>query len=177
MEVHYTKHHQAYCDKTNEALAGTAWASIPIEEVLMHLDDLPEDRRTKVRNNGGGFLNHSIFWPMLTPKQTKPAGDLERALSDTFGSVQDFKTKFSEKATLHFGSGWAWLVLKDGKLELLSLPNQDSPVSQGMTPLLTLDVWEHAYYLQYQNRRPEYVAAYWNVVNWDEVARRFAEGK
>ncbi len=178
MEVHYTKHHQAYCDKTNAALKGTEWAQKPIEEVLANLDKLPEEMRTAVRNNGGGFANHSLFWTLLTPEKTAPAGELEKALSETFGSAQDFKTKFSEAATGLFGSGWAWLTY-DARagLQIAALPNQDSPVSDGKTPILALDVWEHAYYLDRQNRRPEYVAAFWEVVNWDEVAKRLSNAQ
>lgn len=178
MEIHYTKHHQAYIDKLNAAIAGTEWESLSVEDLLRRFNEVPDDKKTAVRNHGGGHANHSLFWMLLTtPNSTQPSGDLEKALIDTFGSVQDFKVKFSEKATLQFGSGWAWLTVKDGKLEVSSTPNQDSPLMEGKTPILGLDVWEHAYYLRYQNKRPEYVANFWNVVNWDEVARRFAEAK
>jgi len=178
MEIHYTKHHQTYVDKLNAALAGTEWENVPVEDLLRRFNEVPDDKKTAVKNHGGGHANHSLFWTLLTtPNSTQPSGDLEKALIDTFGSVQDFKVKFSEKATLQFGSGWAWLTVKDGKLEVSSTPNQDSPLMEGKTPILGLDVWEHAYYLRYQNKRPDYVANFWNVVNWDEVARRFAEAK
>lgn len=178
MEIHYTKHHQAYIDKLNAALAGTEWADLPVEDLLRRFNEVPDDKKTAVRNHGGGHANHSLFWTLLTtPNSTQPSGDLEKALVDTFGSVQDFKVKFSEKATAQFGSGWAWLTAKDGTLEVSSTPNQDSPLMEGKTPILGLDVWEHAYYLRYQNKRPDYIANFWNVVNWDEVARRFAEAK
>lgn len=176
MEVHYGKHHQAYCDNTNKALAGTAWAEKPIEEVLKNLEEIPQDKRAAVRNHGGGFYNHNLFWTFLAPKAGgEPAGDLKAALEQAFGSMQTFREKFEATALGQFGSGWAWLVLADGKPEIMPTANQDSPVSAGKTPLLTIDVWEHAYYLKYQNRRPEYVKAFWNVVNWEEVARRFQE--
>ncbi len=174
MEIHYAKHHQAYCDKLNAAIVGTKWEEMPIEDILRNLDDVPEDKRTAVRNHGGGFHNHTLFWQMMTPEQTEPSAEVAGALTEAFGSVQDFKTQFSEKATLQFGSGWAWLVRDNGKLKVLGLPNQDSPLSLGMAPILGLDVWEHAYYLYYQNRRPEYIAAWWSVVDWDEVGRRLS---
>jgi len=178
MEIHYTKHHQAYIDKLNAAIAGTEWENLSVEDLLRRFNEVPDDKKTAVRNHGGGHANHSLFWTLLTtPNTTQPSGDLEKALIDTFGSIQDFKVKFSEKATLQFGSGWAWLTVKDGTLEVSSTPNQDSPLMDGKTPILGLDVWEHAYYLRYQNKRPDYVANFWNVVNWDEVARRFAEAK
>lgn len=184
MEVHYAKHHQAYCDKTNAALAGTGFEDRPIEEVLKNLDQLPEDKRTAVRNQGGGYANHNLFWTLLSPAKTEPQGEFRAALEETFGSVQDFKVQFSDKAVAQFGSGWAWLVFDQSAeasakagLSIISLPNQDTPVSQGKTPILMIDVWEHAYYLKYQNRRPEYVAAWWNVANWDEAARRFEEAR
>jgi len=175
MEIHYTKHHQAYIDKLNAAIAGTEWEALPVEDLLRRFNEVPDGKKTSVRNHGGGHANHSLFWTLLTtPNSTQPSGDLEKALIDTFGSVQDFKVKFSEKATLQFGSGWAWLTVKDGALEVSSTPNQDSPLMEGKTPILGLDVWEHAYYLRYQNKRPDYVANFWNVVNWDEVQRRYA---
>lgn len=178
MEIHYTKHHQAYIDKLNAAIAGTEWENLSVEDLLRRFNEVPDDKKTAVRNHGGGHANHSLFWTLLTtPNTTQPSGDLEKALIDTFGSIQDFKVKFGEKATLQFGSGWAWLTVKDGTLEVSSTPNQDSPLMDGKTPILGLDVWEHAYYLRYQNKRPDYVANFWNVVNWDEVARRFAEAK
>ena len=175
MEIHYTKHHQAYIDKLNAAIAGTEWADVPVEELLKNFKNVPADKQTAVRNHGGGHANHSLFWSILAPTAGAPEGELEAALIEAFGSVQDFKVQFSEKATAQFGSGWAWLVVQDGKLSVIGLPNQDSPLMEGKTPILGLEVWEHAYYLQYQNRRPEYIASFWNVVNWNEVARRFAE--
>lgn len=174
METHHTKHHQTYIDKLNAAVGGTDWEKLPVEEVLARFKEIPEEKKTAVRNHGGGHANHSLFWTILSPKGGgEPTGDLKKAIDTAFGTVQDFKVKFSDKATNHFGSGWAWLTVKDGKLELSSLPNQDSPLMEGKTPLLGLDVWEHAYYLRYKNKRPDYVAAFWNVVNWAEVARRF----
>jgi Fe-Mn family superoxide dismutase len=177
MEVHYTKHHQAYCDKTNAALKGTEWEDKPIEDVLQHLSKLPEDIRETVRNNGGGYYNHNLFWTMMAQNPTEPSGELKPALEEAFGSVQDFTTLFSEAATTQFGSGWAWLTSDNGTLRIEKTPNQDSPVSEGRVPLLLLDVWEHAYYLSYQNRRPDYIAAWWHVVNWEEVERRFVEAQ
>ena len=176
METHYTKHHQAYVDKLNAAVVGTEWENTPVEELLKRFTEVPDEKKAAVRNHGGGHANHSMFWKLLVPHAPKPSQALSDALSEAFGSVQDFKVKFSEKATLHFGSGWAWLVLTpEKKLELMSLPNQDSPLMEGKTPLMGLDVWEHAYYLKYQNRRPEYVAAFWNILDWNEVERRWKE--
>jgi len=180
MEVHYGKHHQTYCDNINKALAGTPLAEQPIEEVLKNLDAVPADKRTAVRNHGGGFANHNFFWTCLTPKSAGPSGSLVEALQKSFGSIEAFKEKFGAAALSQFGSGWAWLVFPSpinksqmGSLKILNLPNQDSPLSIGKIPLLCLDVWEHAYYLKYQNRRAEYVKAFWNIVNWEEVGRRF----
>jgi superoxide dismutase, Fe-Mn family len=185
MEIHHTKHHQAYIDKLNAALTGTPFADLPVEDLLRRFNEVPEDPstgsgqalRTAVRNHGGGHANHSLFWTILAPPSTdtKPDDALEQALTQAFGSVQDFKVQFSEKATTLFGSGWAWLVVDNGSLKIETTPNQDSPLMQGRTPILGLDVWEHAYYLHYQNKRPEYVAAFWSVVNWNEVARRLAQ--
>jgi Fe-Mn family superoxide dismutase len=178
MEIHYTKHHQTYVDKLNAAIEKhPELADKSVEELVADLDMIPEDIRTAVRNHGGGHLNHSLFWTILSPSKTEPAGALKDALDLAFGTVQDFKVLFSEKSTLLFGSGWVWLVVDDGKLSIVPTSNQDSPVTDGKTPILGLDVWEHAYYLKHQNRRPEYIAAFWSVVNWDEVARRFAEAK
>lgn len=177
MEIHYTKHHQAYIDKLNAAIGGTEWENLPVEELLRRFNEVPEDKKTAVRNHGGGHANHSLFWTVLAKDGGTPEGELEAALTQAFGSVQDFKVKFSEKATAQFGSGWAWLVVNNGALEVVGMPNQDSPLMEGKTPILGLDVWEHAYYLHYQNKRPDYIAAFWNIVNWNEVARRFAEAK
>ena len=176
METHYTKHHQTYVDKLNAAIAGTEWENMSVEELLKRFKEVPEEKKGAVRNHGGGHANHSLFWTILTTNAPEVPADLQAALNEAFGSVQDFKVKFSDKASNHFGSGWAWLVVTpEKKLEVLSLPNQDSPLMEGNTPILGLDVWEHAYYLKYQNRRPEYVAAFWNIVNWDEVAKRWKE--
>ncbi len=180
MEIHHTKHHQTYVDKLNAAIAKhPELEGKSVEELVADLDMVPEDIRTAVRNHGGGHLNHSLFWTILAPttSKTMPGGALEVALNDAFGTVEDFKAQFSEKATLLFGSGWVWLVSDGGKLSIVTTPNQDNPVTDGKTPILGLDVWEHAYYLKHQNRRPEYTAAFWEVVNWDEVTRRFEEAQ
>jgi Fe-Mn family superoxide dismutase len=178
MEIHHTKHHQTYVDKLNAAIAGTEFENLPVEELLKRIKDVPEDKRGAVRNHGGGHANHSLFWTILSHDETKPSGKFEAALIETFGSIQDFKVQFSEKATSHFGSGWAWLVIDGSKqLSVISTANQDSPLMDGKTPIMGLDVWEHAYYLKYQNKRPDYIAAFWGMLNWDEVARRFAEAQ
>jgi superoxide dismutase, Fe-Mn family len=174
MRIHHDKHHQAYVDNANKALDGTEWADKPVEEVLRNLDSVPEDKRTAVRNNAGGHANHTLFWQVMGPNGGgEPGGDLASAIGD----FEEFKTAFSQAGITRFGSGWAWLVWDGSDVAIMSTPNQDSPLSEGKTPLLGLDVWEHAYYLNYQNRRPDYVAAWWNVVNWDEVAQRFAAAK
>jgi Fe-Mn family superoxide dismutase len=178
MRVHHDKHHQAYVDKVNGALEGTEHADKPIEEVVANLDAVPEDKRNAVRNNGGGHLNHSLFWESMSPSGGgEPSGDLADAINSAFGSFDAFKEQFEAAGVNQFGSGWAWLVLDGGQLAVTSTPNQDNPVSQGKTPLLGNDVWEHAYYLKYQNRRPEYLKAWWNVVAWDKVAERFGAAK
>ncbi len=178
MEFHYQYHHQTYVDKLNAALEKhPELFEKSVEELVADLDMVPEDIRTAVRNHGGGHLNHSLFWESLAPKKSEPSAALAAALEKAFSSVQDFKVKFSEKATTVFGSGWAWLVLDGKELAIVGTPNQDNPVTDGKTPILGLDVWEHAYYLKHQNRRPEYIAAFWEVVNWDEVSRRFAEAQ
>jgi superoxide dismutase, Fe-Mn family len=186
MEIHHTKHHQAYIDKVNKALEGTEWDGKPIEEILMHLDKLPADKKGPVRNNGGGHYNHSLFWTVMAPHSTgsgqanaggKPEGELMKAIDEAFGSFEDFQKKFEETAVGQFGSGWAWLFVDGSKLMLKGYPNQDSPMMEGKTPILGLDVWEHAYYLKYQNKRPDYAKAWWNVVNWKEVERRWKEAK
>lgn len=175
MKVHHDKHHQAYVDKANAALEGTEWADKDIEEVLKNLDSLPADKQTAVRNNGGGHYNHALFWKMLSPNGGgAPSGELADAINSAFGSLDELKEKFNAAGVGQFGSGWAWLVLGDSGLEVVSTPNQDSPISDGKTPLLGADVWEHAYYLKYQNKRPAYLDAFWNVVNWDYVAERYA---
>jgi Fe-Mn family superoxide dismutase len=180
MEIHHQKHHGGYVSKLNAALEGHAdLARKSIEELMRDLDAVPEAIRTAVRNNGGGHANHSLFWTVMSPKGGgTPGGDLGKAIDSTFGSFDKFREEFSNAAANRFGSGWAWLcVRRSGTLHIESTPNQDTPLSEGHIPVLGLDVWEHAYYLNYQNRRPDYIAAFWNVVNWDEVARRFAAAK
>lgn len=175
MRLHHDKHHQAYVDKANAALEGSPLVGCPVQELLTRLDELPDDKRTALRNNGGGHANHWLFWQTLAPGGGgEPGGALGDAIASTFGSFETFKSGFAEAATGRFGSGWAWLVHEGSGLAVVSTPNQDSPLIDGQTPLLGLDVWEHAYYLRYQNRRPEYVQAWWNVVDWDAVARNFA---
>jgi len=180
MEIHHSKHHNAYVTNVNAALEGHAeLAAKGVEELISDLDAVPEDIRTAVRNNGGGHANHSLFWTVLSGSGGgAPEGDLAAAIDSDLGGFESFKESFSDLAATRFGSGWAWLVVKNGKLEVLSTANQDSPLMTGDgAPILGLDVWEHAYYLNYQNRRPDYIAAWWNAVNWDEVARRFGEAK
>jgi Fe-Mn family superoxide dismutase len=174
MRVHHDKHHQAYVDKANAALEGTEWADKPIEDVLKNLSSLPSDKQNAVRNNGGGHYNHSLFWEWLSPNGGgQPGGALAQAIDSVFGSFDDFKSKFKDGGVNQFGSGWSWLVHDGSGLALVSTANQDSPISDGKAPLLGVDVWEHAYYLKYQNRRPDYIDAFWNVVNWDKVAELF----
>lgn len=174
MEIHHTKHHQAYINKVNEAIQGTEFENKSVEDLISQLNSVPENIRTVVRNHGGGHANHSLFWTVIGPGGGgEPTGALADAINAAFGSFQKFKDEFSAAAANRFGSGWAWLSLDGGKLIVESTPNQDSPLMEGRTPLLGLDVWEHAYYLKYQNRRPDYIAAFWNVVKWDEVAKRF----
>ena len=174
MEFHHDKHHQAYVDKANAALEGTEWADKPIEEVLQNLDSLGE-KKGPVKNNGGGHYNHSLFWESLSPDGGgEPSGELAEAINATFGSFADFKTKVKETGVGQFGSGWSWLVYDSSGLAVVGSANQDTPLSDGKTPLLGVDVWEHAYYLKYQNKRPDYIDAWWNVVDWDKVAERFA---
>jgi Fe-Mn family superoxide dismutase len=175
MKLHHDKHHQAYVDKVNAALEGTEFENKPIEEVIANLGSVPEDKRTAVRNNGGGHLNHTMFWENMSPDGGgAPDGDLGSAIDSAFGSFDAFKEQFEEAGVNRFGSGWAWLVADGGTLKITSSANQDNPVTDGQTPLLGNDVWEHAYYLKYQNRRPEYLKAWWNVVNWAKVAERYA---
>jgi superoxide dismutase, Fe-Mn family len=178
MRLHHDKHHQAYVDKANGALEGTEWADKPIEEVIANLDSLPDDKRGVVRNNGGGHLNHSLFWEAMSPDGGgQPSGDLADAITEAFGSFEGFKEQFETAGANQFGSGWAWLVLDGGELKVVSTANQDNPVTGGATPLVGNDVWEHAYYLTYNNRRPEYLKAWWNVVDWDKVAERYAAAR
>ena len=174
MKVHHDKHHQAYVDKANDALAGTDYDGKPIEEVLKNLDSLPSDKQGPVRNNGGGHYNHALFWESMSPDGGgAPEGALAEAIDSAFGSFDDFKTKVKETGVGQFGSGWAWLVHDGSGLAIVGTPNQDSPLSKGQTPLVGVDVWEHAYYLKYQNKRPDYIDAWWNVVNWDEAQKRY----
>ncbi|MDX1701271.1 MAG: superoxide dismutase [Melioribacteraceae bacterium] len=178
MEIHHGKHHNAYVTKLNDAIAGTDLEGKSLEELMANISGLSAG----VRNNGGGHYNHSLFWTIMGPNQGGvPGGELAEALDSKFGSFDAFKEKFSNAAATRFGSGWAWLVVSNGSLEVTSTPNQDNPLMDVAdvkgTPILGLDVWEHAYYLNYQNRRPDYISAFWNVVNWDEVSRRFAEAK
>jgi Fe-Mn family superoxide dismutase len=175
MRVHHDKHHQAYVDKANDALQGTEWADKPIEEVIANLSQLPDDKRGPVRNNGGGHLNHTLFWESMSPVAVAgPDGSLADAINETFGSFDDFKAKVKAAGVGQFGSGWAWLVHDGSGLSVVSTPNQDNPITDGKTPLLGVDVWEHAYYLKYQNRRPDYIDAWWNTVDWAKVAERYA---
>jgi Fe-Mn family superoxide dismutase len=178
MEIHHGKHHQAYVDNANKALDGTEWADRSVEDILASLDIIPEDIRTAVRNNVGGHANHSLFWTIMSPDGGgEPEGALADAISDSFGSVDQLKEALNDAGVKRFGSGWTWLVWDGTGLAVYSTPNQDSPIMQSDTPLLGIDVWEHAYYLNYQNRRPDYLAAWWNVVNWPEVARRYDEAR
>ena len=176
MEIHHTKHHGGYVKNLNAALEKyPEWASKSIEDILKDLDNIPEDIRTTVRNNGGGHYNHSIFWTIMGPNGGgEPSGKLAESIDKTFGSFDKFKEEFSNAAATRFGSGWAWLVLDNyGHLSILSTPNQDNPITYSLKPVLGLDVWEHAYYLKYQNKRPEYIQAWWNIVNWEEVNIRY----
>lgn len=179
MEIHHTKHHQAYIDKANAALEGHAdLAGKSICDLMRGLSSVPEAIRTAIRNNGGGHANHSLFWTIMGPGGGgEPGGELGEAINSTFGSLDNFKEQFAQAGATRFGSGWAWLSVDGGKLLVESTANQDTPLSEGRTPILGLDVWEHAYYLNYQNRRPDYISAFWNVVNWDAVAKRFGEAK
>jgi superoxide dismutase, Fe-Mn family len=173
MRLHHDKHHQAYVDNANKALEGTEWADASVEDVLRNLDELPADKQTAVRNNAGGHANHSLFWEIMGPQAGgSPDGDLAGAIDSAFGSFDSFKETFNQNGVTRFGSGWTWLVWNGSALEAYSTPNQDSPILQGHVPVLGNDVWEHAYYLNYRNRRPEYLEAWWNVVNWDAVAAK-----
>jgi Fe-Mn family superoxide dismutase len=174
MRIHHDRHHQAYVDNANAALEGTEWADRPVEDVLQDLGSLPQDKQMPVRNNAGGHANHSLFWTIMAPDGGgEPDGALADAIRSTFGSVDSLKAEVNDAGVKRFGSGWTWLVVSGGGLAITSTPNQDSPLSDGQTPILGIDVWEHAYYLKYQNKRPAYLEAWWNVVNWAEVARRY----
>lgn len=179
MEIHHDKHHAAYTTNLNNALAGTGMEDKSIEEILQNLDKLPADKQGAVRNNGGGFANHNLFWEVMGPNGGgEPSGELASAINSAFGGFAAFKEQFSNAAKTRFGSGWAWLVVgKDGSLSVTSTPNQDTPVMEGHTPILGLDVWEHAYYLNYQNRRPDYVEAFFSVINWAKVAELYSAAK
>ena len=180
MRLHHDKHHQAYVDNANAALEGTEWADRPVEQVLVELDLIPEDKRTAVRNNAGGHANHSLFWEIMSPNGGgEPSGSLKDAIDDTFDSFDELKKQVNDAGVKRFGSGWTWLVWDGTGLAVYSTPNQDSRIMKDFddVPLLGIDVWEHAYYLKYQNRRPDYLGAWWNVVNWDEVGRRYDEAR
>ncbi|MGQ9768139.1 MAG: superoxide dismutase [Anaerolineae bacterium] len=175
MQIHHTKHHAAYLANLNKAIEGTEFENTPVEELLAKIDRVPENIRTTVRNHGGGYVNHNLFWTIMAPNAGgAPTGELAAAIEKAFGSFEAFKEKFTAAAANHFGSGWAWLVVKpDGSLEVYSTANQDSPLMSGDTPILGLDVWEHAYYLKYQNRRPEYINNFYHIINWDQVAANY----
>jgi superoxide dismutase, Fe-Mn family len=178
MRIHHGKHHQAYVDNLNKALDGTEWDGRPLEQVLANLSSLPEDKQAAVRNNGGGHANHSLFWQIMRPGGGgDPSGALGQAIADTFGDADQLKAAINDGGVKRFGSGWTWLVWDGTGLAVYSTANQDSPLMQSDVPLLGIDVWEHAYYLRYQNRRPDYLGAWWDVVNWDEVGRRFEEAR
>jgi superoxide dismutase, Fe-Mn family len=176
MHLHHDKHHQAYVDNANKALEGTEWADRPLESVLTGLDTLPDDKRTAVRNNAGGHANHSLFWEIMGPNGGgEPSGSLAAAIESTFGGLDELKSQVNDAGVKRFGSGWTWLIHDGTGLAVKSTANQDSPIMDSQTPLLGIDVWEHAYYLTYQNRRPDYLQAWWNVVNWDAVQQRYDE--
>lgn len=179
MEIHHDRHHNTYVTNLNAALENAPeLQDKSLEEIISNLDAVPDSIRTAVRNNGGGHANHSLFWEVIGPNGGgNPTGALAEAIDSELGGFDKFKEDFAKAATTRFGSGWAWLVLKDGKLAVTSTPNQDSPIMDGQTPLLGLDVWEHAYYLKYQNKRPDYISAFWNVVNWEEVGKRYENAK
>lgn len=179
MEIHHGKHHQGYTNKVNAALEGHPFADLPIEEVLSRIEEVPEDIRQAVINNGGGYANHKLFWTVLSPNGGgEPSGELAEAIKEKYGSFDKFKEKFSSTAGSQFGSGWGWLCVDDsGGLKVISTANQDSPYMHGLTPILGVDVWEHAYYLHYQNRRPDYLGAIWDVINWDQVEENYENAK
>ncbi|WP_042473976.1 superoxide dismutase [Bacillus ndiopicus] len=178
MEIHHSKHHQTYITNVNAALEGTEFAGKDVNELIANLDALPADKQTAVRNNGGGHANHTLFWEVIAPGGSNtPVGEVAAAIDAKFGSFDAFKEEFAKAATTRFGSGWAWLIVDGDGVAVTSTPNQDSPVMEGKTPVLGLDVWEHAYYLNYQNRRPDYIGAFWNVVNWDVVEAKFQAAK
>ncbi len=178
MEIHHSKHHNTYVTNLNAAVEGTEFAEKDIHDLIANMDALPVDKQTAVRNNGGGHANHTLFWEVIAPGGSKtPVGEVAKAIDAKFGSFDAFKEEFAKAATTRFGSGWAWLIVDGDSVAVTSTPNQDSPVMEGKTPVLGLDVWEHAYYLNYQNRRPDYIGAFWNVVNWDVVEAKFQAAK
>lgn len=168
MEIHHSKHHNTYVTKLNAAVEGTEFENKSLEDLIANLDSVPENLRTAVRNNGGGHLNHSIYWQILAPN-SEEKGEVVDKIKEQWGSLDEFKSEFADKAAGRFGSGWAWLVVNNGKLEIVTTANQDSPLTDGLTPILALDVWEHAYYLKFQNKRPDYISTFWNVVNWEKL--------
>ena len=176
MEIHYSKHHKTYCDKLNLALENhPEFFKEDVNEILAGLNQLPEEIRTAVRNNGGGFANHNLYWEIMTEdvKKRELKGDIKKAIEEKFGSFEEFKQNFNAAALMHFGSGWVWLVLDNGELKIVSTSNQDNPITDGKIPLLCIDLWEHAYYLHYQNRRADFIEAWWNVVNWEKVNEKY----
>ncbi|MFJ5789315.1 superoxide dismutase [Lysinibacillus sp. NPDC097162] len=178
MEIHHSKHHNTYVTNLNAAVEGTEFAEKDINDLIANIDALPADKQTAVRNNGGGHANHTLFWELIAPGGSKtPVGEVAKAIDAKFGSFDAFKEEFAKAATTRFGSGWAWLIVDGDSVAVTSTPNQDSPIMEGKTPILGLDVWEHAYYLNYQNRRPDYIGAFWNVVNWDVVEAKFQAAK
>ncbi|MFY0743331.1 superoxide dismutase [Solibacillus sp. FSL K6-1781] len=178
MEIHHSKHHNTYVTNLNAAVEGTEYADKDINELIANIDALPADKQTAVRNNGGGHANHTLFWELIAPGGSNtPVGEVAAAIDAKFGSFDAFKEEFAKAATTRFGSGWAWLIVDGDGVAVTSTPNQDSPVMEGKTPILGLDVWEHAYYLNYQNRRPDYIGAFWNVVNWDVVEAKYQAAK
>ncbi len=178
MEIHHDKHHNTYVEKLNDAVKGTEFADMDINELMRNLSSVPQDKQTAVRNNGGGHANHTFFWNLLAPGgSSQPTGQLATAIDQKFGSFDKFKEEFEAKAAGQFGSGWGWLVVNNGELEIVSTPNQDTPLSEGKTPVIGVDVWEHAYYLKYQNKRPDYLKAVWNVINWDVAEQNYQAAK
>ncbi|AVP37152.1 superoxide dismutase [Staphylococcus felis] len=176
MEIHHSKHHNTYVTKLNATVEGSDLENKSLEDLIANVDSLPEDKKTAVRNNGGGHLNHSFFWALLTPN-SEEKGEVVDKINEKWGSLDAFKKEFGDAAAGRFGSGWAWLVVNNGELEIVSTPNQDNPLSEGKTPILALDVWEHAYYLKYQNKRPDYISQFWNVVNWEKVDELYNKAK
>lgn len=176
MKIHHTKHHQAYLNNLNKIIEGTEWENYEIDYIIANIDKLPQNIRTGVRNNGGGYYNHMLFWKFMTPDSAKkPSGELLEKIEETFGSFEEFQKKFEEAGAGQFGSGWAWLVLDGKNLQIVKTSNQDNPLTDGKKPILCVDVWEHAYYLKYQNKRGDYLKSFWNVVNWKEVERKYKE--